>query len=755
MIQNQKKRKKILEKLSIIPQIKEAKLNNENLLSKKIHFENKENSNFDLSILVSINFISRNITEGSYFTFTKHHIISGNTSFAFPFPFEQFPKNEKIILKTTSNDGKFSAYFLQSKDGKYSIQIWNQHQMIHTNQVPKDLHGVVYTDDYFQCFKFSPDAKKLVYTAEAKNDEMKKSFWENDCAKTPVNDWGEDFQGKTSPCLFVYDIQENKILDIFGNLKKFEDQNNSNKSITTNKNFQVNQTNTSFGSAIWLDNDIIICCGYENEPFRLGMRFCYNRKCGIYKIQMDPNQEISEIELLTPNFFNAVSPRLNQQKTKIAFISNPNTFGTHNFAKQLCVYDLETKQTDILIDIPFKKSTDFISEDEFPGLFTNFLPQNCWISDDKKILINTTWGSSMKIIAVETQKKDYSKPEFNIISPQKDSSSWFLLDSNEKGILIYNTNPIHPFSVYFVNYQYIFKGNLKNWILVEDSSNFGNEEIKSNFENEKTKSNFGWNVFSIRPKEKENHFYESVFIFNKKEIPKRPLLVSLHGGPHSCYITEYSLFNNYFLSIGFNILCVNYRGSLGFHPEIMKSLLSKIGKQDSEDVKNAIDDLKQRKLILNESPIFIEGISFGGFITSHSVSRFPGFYKAAMVRNPVINIAAMSSNSDVPDWCLVESGLDSSHLYSYSLHDILTMSQFSPVNFVPQISSPVLVVLGCLDSRCKNSDGLQLYSSLKAYNLKTDLILYQDANHLLANLSVELDLLIRSSDWFLGYLQEN
>ena len=62
-----------------------------------------------------------------------------------------------------------------------------------------------------------------------------------------------------------------------------------------------------------------------------------------------------------------------------------------------------------------------------------------------------------------------------------------------------------------------------------------------------------------------------------------------HGGPHSVFDSSYTSLFTYFVSLGFHVLLVNYRGSIGYGDDVLESLIGKCGYQDVEDTIAAID----------------------------------------------------------------------------------------------------------------------------------------------------------------------
>lgn len=104
------------------------------------------------------------------------------------------------------------------------------------------------------------------------------------------------------------------------------------------------------------------------------------------------------------------------------------------------------------------------------------------------------------------------------------------------------------------------------------------------------------------------------------------------------------------LFLGFAIVFVNYRGSIGAGQASVKFLPGRVGDTDVKDCVLAAKYCTEKYPWLNANRLSLVGGSHGGFLVHHLSGQYPDMFKAVVSRNPVIDIASMSIISDIPDW---------------------------------------------------------------------------------------------------------
>ena len=138
----------------------------------------------------------------------------------------------------------------------------------------------------------------------------------------------------------------------------------------------------------------------------------------------------------------------------------------------------------------------------------------------------------------------------------------------------------------------------------------------------------------------------------------------------------------------------------GFGQKSLESLLTNVGTNDVRDVMKVADHVKNLSCI-DEKRIGICGGSHGGFLTGHCTGQYPGYFQAAVMRNPVTNIASMVTATDIPDWCYGEvfGRYDYTSFRAPTGNELQEMHKMSPVSYISNVKTPTLIALGLKDLR--------------------------------------------------------
>ena len=87
----------------------------------------------------------------------------------------------------------------------------------------------------------------------------------------------------------------------------------------------------------------------------------------------------------------------------------------------------------------------------------------------------------------------------------------------------------------------------------------------------------------VKPSNEPNLPVEAVLISHKDGREALATILMPHGGPHSCYPTSFFTGYTFLVTLGFNLILVNFRGSTGFGEDSIQSLPGNIGTNDVLD----------------------------------------------------------------------------------------------------------------------------------------------------------------------------
>ncbi|XP_021265632.1 acylamino-acid-releasing enzyme-like isoform X1 [Numida meleagris] len=643
------------------------------------------------------------------------------------------------LLSCESPSGALKAVLLkvagkekEKEKEKQFLEVWYQNRKVKSIDLTAlDKHGSVYDDDQFGCLAWSHSETHLLYVAEKKRPKAESFFQtkapeldgsadeELGCPKKPdapikgeqfvyYEDWGETLSTRSVPVLCVLDIEGSSISVLEGVPK-----------------------HVSPGQAFWSPDDTgVVFVGWWHEPFRLGLRHCTNRRSALFYVDLTGGK----CELLSEDTGALWSPRLSPDRCHIAYLEN-RVLGPHQQCSRLRMYDWNTKQTRTVLEAVPRQAWG-----AFPGIYCSALPKLCWAADSRRLVLDTTQRSQQDVFVVDMQTG--STTSLTADAPQ---GSWSVLTIDRDLLVAQFSTPSCPATLQVAVLPGVGQEAQVKWICLQNAPPV---------------PGISWGIRTLKPPpEQENPQYEGLdfdaILLRPSEGPtaqKPPLVVMPHGGPHTVFSAGWMLYPATLCRLGFAVLLVNYRGSLGFGQDSVDSLPGNVGTQDVQDVQLCVERVLQEEL-LDASQVALVGGSHGGFLACHLIGQFPDTYRACVVRNPVVNIASMLTITDIPDWCLTEMGMpyvpnalpDPAHL--------TVMLQKSPMSYINQVRTPVLLMLGEDDRRVPPVQGLEYYRALKARGVPTRLLWYPKNNHALAGVEAEADSFMNIVLWLLQHLQ--
>ncbi|WP_372621828.1 S9 family peptidase [Alteromonas stellipolaris] len=202
---------------------------------------------------------------------------------------------------------------------------------------------------------------------------------------------------------------------------------------------------------------------------------------------------------------------------------------------------------------------------------------------------------------------------------------------------------------------------------------------------------------------------------------KYPLILEIHGGPHTAYGPNYSTEIQLMAAAGYVVLYGNPRGSTSQGEEFANLIDKNYPSQDYDDLMDMVDAAIAKGYV-DESNLFVTGGSGGGTLTSWIIGKTDRF-KASVVAKPVINWTSMIGTSDIYAY------MSKYWFTDLPWNDYEQYWNRSPLSLVGNVTTPTMVLTGELDVRTPMSESEQYYGALRLQGVDSALVRIQGAYH--------------------------
>lgn len=198
-----------------------------------------------------------------------------------------------------------------------------------------------------------------------------------------------------------------------------------------------------------------------------------------------------------------------------------------------------------------------------------------------------------------------------------------------------------------------------------------------------------------------------------------PLLLYIHGGPVVQYGRAFLHEHQTYAARGYAVLYANPRGSQGYGAGFSGAIYRDWGGPPFTDLMAAVDYVIETYPIDPER-MGVLGGSYGGYMTNWIVAHTRRF-KAACSQRTVSSMEAMiwSDYGALWEHELGASCWDDPELYR----------RLSPITYVRQIQTPMLITQGLGDHRTPPDQGERLYVALRTLGKEAEMVLFPGGTH--------------------------
>lgn len=200
---------------------------------------------------------------------------------------------------------------------------------------------------------------------------------------------------------------------------------------------------------------------------------------------------------------------------------------------------------------------------------------------------------------------------------------------------------------------------------------------------------------------------------------KYPLMLEIHGGPHSMYNVGFSFARQNHVAEGYVLLYTNPRGSTGYGSAFGNAIKNAYPGKDFDDLMAGVDTVINRGYV-DTQRLYVFGCSGGGVLTAWIVGHTDRF-AAASSNCPVTNWMSFVGTTDGPGWY---RNFEKPFWEDPSEH-----LRRSPIMYVGNVKTPTMLMTGVQDLRTPMPQTEEFYMALKYRKVPTAMIRFNNEWH--------------------------
>ena len=227
-----------------------------------------------------------------------------------------------------------------------------------------------------------------------------------------------------------------------------------------------------------------------------------------------------------------------------------------------------------------------------------------------------------------------------------------------------------------------------------------------------------------------------------------PAILRIHGGPHSAYGDTFNHYAHLLADRGYVVVWTNPRGSGGYGEAFTRAVVGDWGGKDSRDILLGLDHAIGQGFI-DPARVAVTGGSYGGFMTNWLITHTSRF-RCAVTEVCVSNLHSFYGTSDIgATWGEVEWGAN-------PWDDPERLLMQSPLSYVRNVTTPVLITANEADHRCPVEQSEQFYMALRKWRKEVVFLRFKDESHTMQSTGrpkPRVERLKRLVAWFDRHLQ--
>jgi len=205
---------------------------------------------------------------------------------------------------------------------------------------------------------------------------------------------------------------------------------------------------------------------------------------------------------------------------------------------------------------------------------------------------------------------------------------------------------------------------------------------------------------------------------------KYPLILEIHGGPHTNYGDRFTAELQLMAAKGYVVVYTNPRGSTSYGKAFGNYIHHNYPSEDHDDLMSGVDAVIEKGYVDADS-LYITGGSGGGVLSAWAIGKTDRF-KAAVVAKPVINWYSFVLTSDGSSY----------HKYWFPGFPWDNRDHYmdrSPISLVGNVTTPTMLLTGEEDYRTPMSETEQYYRALQLQKVESAMVRIPGSGHGIAS----------------------
>lgn len=204
---------------------------------------------------------------------------------------------------------------------------------------------------------------------------------------------------------------------------------------------------------------------------------------------------------------------------------------------------------------------------------------------------------------------------------------------------------------------------------------------------------------------------------------KYPLVVLVHGGPQGAWTHNWGYRWNphMFAAPGYVILMPNPRGSTGFGQKLIDDINRDWGGKVYEDILKGVEYVTANYAFVDKTRMCAAGGSYGGYMTNWLEGHTDIFRCLISHAGPFNKVSMYGTTEELwfEEWNMGGTPWTNRETYE----------RWSPVNFVKNFKTPMLVIQGGRDFRVPESEAFQTFTALQRMGVPSRFLYFPDEGH--------------------------